>query len=239
MDNLIKDFQVNCENCSLDAICLPRGLSRQEVEELSDVVKNDAVLQRGEYIYHQGDVFKGIMAIKSGSAKLVTNDDRGNEHILNVLLPGELIGFDGLNQNKHNCSAIALEVMGFCEIPADMFDDLCLKVPGIARELFKHSSETLNESQDLIVSSKRAAEEKLAMFLMSLSDRLKNRGFSPLAFNLPLTRQEMGDHLGLTLETVSRMLQQLQNNGLIEVQKKQIKIKDLQGLRNIYFSKTN
>ena len=233
LDKLLKDFHVSCINCNLDAICLPRGLSQQEVEDLSVVVKNSAVLQQGEYIYRQGDDFKGIIAIKSGTAKLVSCDSQGNEHIINVLLPGELVGFDGLNENKHTCSAVALEITSFCELPAEKFDGLCQKVPGIARELFRHSSETINETQNLIISSKKSAEEKLALFLINLSDRLKKRGFSSSQFSIPLTRQEMGNHLGLTLETVSRMLQQLQNSGLIKVQRKNIEIINLDALRNL------
>ena len=233
MDRLIKDFQISCKDCNLDTICLPRGLSRQEVDDLSIVVKNNVVLQRGDYIYRQGDEFKGVIAIKSGSAKLVTNDVQGNEHILNVLLPGELIGFDGVNQDKHNCSAIALETMSYCELPADKFEGLCAQVPAVARELFKHSSETINESQGRIIASRRTAEGKLAMFLINLSDRLKNRGFSSLEFNIPLSRQEIGDHLGLTFETVSRMFNKFQSDGLISVQRKHVEIKDLQGLRDL------
>lgn len=235
MDELYKDFQISCKNCNLDTICLPRGLSQQEIENLSSVIKNNSILQQGEYIYRQGDDFKGIIAIKSGSAKLVTNDTEGNEHILNILLPGELAGFDGLNNNKYNCSAIALDVMTYCELPlpAEKFEALCQQIPSIALELFKHSSESMCDSQNQIVSSKRPAEEKVALFLINLSDRLNKRGFSSLSFNLPLSRQEMGNHLGLTLETVSRMLKHLQNEGLITVQRKHIKINDLNSLRNI------
>lgn len=108
MDRLFKDFQVSCENCNLDAICLPRGLSKQEVKNLSGVIKSNSVLQQGEYIYRQGDRFKGIVAIKSGTAKLVSNDNHGNEHILNMLLPGELTGFDGLNQNKQRVMLLCI-----------------------------------------------------------------------------------------------------------------------------------
>ncbi len=239
MDRLFKDFQISCENCNLDTICLPRGLSEQEVKNLSDVIKNNSVLQQGEYIYRQGDNFKGIVAIKSGTAKLVSNDNHGNEHILNLLLPGELAGFDGLNQSKHSCSAIALEVMNYCELPAEKFDHLCQRVPGIARELFRHSGESINESQNQVITSKQSAEVKLALFLTNLSDRLKKRGFSSLSFNIPLTRQEMGNHLGLTLETVSRMLKHLQNEGLITVQRKHIEINDLKSLQTICSRQTN
>ncbi len=235
MHKPLKDFQVSCSNCNLDAICLPRGLSRQEVDNLSIVVKNNSVLQKGEFIYRQGDSFKSLIAIKSGSAKLVTSDIHGNEHLLNVILPGELIGFDGLYQNKYNCSVIALETTNYCALPSDKFEELYTKIPNAARELFKHSSETINEFQNRIVTNQHSAEEKLAMFLINLSDRLKIRGLSPLEFNLLLTRQEIGEHLGLTLETVSRMLKQFQDKGLISVQRKHIQIQDLSALRNIFF----
>lgn len=236
MDELFKDFQISCKNCNFDTICLPRGLSQQEIENLSSLIKNNSILQQGEYIYRQGDKFKGIVAIKSGAAKLVANDTEGNEHILNILLPGELVGFDGLNKNKYNCSVIALDVMTYCELPlsAEKFEALCQQIPSIAHELFKHSSESICESQNQFVSNKQPAEEKVALFLINLSDRLNKRGFSSLSFNLPLSRQEMGNHLGLTLETVSRMLKHLQNEGLITVQRKQIKINNLNSLRNIY-----
>jgi len=233
LDKLIKDFQVSCSNCNLDTICLPRGLSLQEVENLSIVIKNSAALQKGEYIYHQGDAFRGIIAIKSGTAKLISCDNQGNEHIINVLLPGELVGFDGLNQNIHTCSVVALEVMAFCELPFEKLDDLCQKIPSIPKELFRHSSETINETQNLLISSKKSAEEKLALFLINLSDRLKKRGFSSSKFSIPLSRQEMGNHLGLTLETVSRILQQIQKSGIIKVQRKNIEIIDLKALRNL------
>ncbi len=234
MSRLIKDFQISCENCNLDAICLPRGLSQKEVEDLSIVVKRHGMIQKGEYIYRQGDEFNCIVAIKSGSAKLVANDVQGNEYILNVLLPGELIGFDGLYHSQYNSSAVALEATSFCELPADQLETLCMKVPSIFRELFKHSSEAINDTQNQLINSKCTAEEKLAIFLTGLSDRLKKRGFSSLQFNIPLTRQEMGGHLGLTLETVSRMLKQFQNQGLISVKRRYIEIYDLQGLRDIY-----
>ena len=234
MNSLRKDFQDSCKNCKLDAICLPRGLSQQEVEDLSQVVKTNKVLQKGEYIYRQGDVFSRLVAIKSGTAKLVNYDAQGNEHILNVLLPGELVGFDGLYQDKYNCSVIALEQMSYCELPAEKIDDVCSHIPGITRELFKHSSEAINESQNRVVTNKSSAGGKLAIFLISLSDRLKKRGFSSVEFNIPLTRQEMGDHLGLTFETVSRTLQLLQDKGFIRVQRKFIEIKDLTGLRDVF-----
>ncbi|MCK5888714.1 MAG: helix-turn-helix domain-containing protein [Methylococcales bacterium] len=233
MSQSFKDFQVSCNNCNLDTICLPRGLSGEETESLNSVVKNNSTLQRGEYIYRQGDSFKGIIAIKSGTAKQITSDSDGHEHILDVLLPGEIAGFDGLNKKKYNCSVVALEQMSYCELPSENFDILCQEAPTIAREFFKHYSECIGGLQDQIISSKRPADEKLALFLINLSERLNRLGFSSMSFTLPLTRQEMGNHLGMTLETVSRMLQHFQNEGLIKVQRKYIEIKDIDSLKSL------
>ncbi|WP_150048180.1 MULTISPECIES: helix-turn-helix domain-containing protein [Methylomonas] len=225
--------QVICGNCSLDNICLPRGLTQAEIDNISKVVKAKKTLQRGDFIYREGDSFKGILAVKSGSAKLIANDSHGNEHILNILLPGELLGFDGLSTQRHGCAAVALETMTFCVLPADSLDQLFQKLPGLTRELFRHSGEKMEEDKNLLVLSKRPAEERLAYFLLSLSERLKRRGFSSSEFKLSLTRQEIGNHLGLALETVSRLLKKFQDEGLIVVQNRFIQITDQALLKNL------
>lgn len=225
--------QVSCTNCSLDNICLPRGLSQAEVDNISKVVKARKTLQRGDYIYREGDRFRGILAIKSGSAKLVANDQQGNEHILNILLPGELLGFDGLSDDKHGCAAIALETMTFCMMPSEQMDQLFQQLPSLTRELFRHTGEKVLQDRNQLVLSKRPAEERLAYFLLNLSERLHKRGFSSSDFKLTLTRQEIGNHLGLALETVSRLLKKFQDEQLIRVDNRFIHIKDQNALKNL------
>ncbi len=225
---------VSCNNCSLDKICFPRGLSQDEINHISQIIKPKKTLQKGDYIFRENGEFKGVLAIRSGSSKVVTNDHHGNEHILNVLLPGELLGFDGLSDGKYHRSAIALETLSFCELPAQNMNDLFKNVPALTKELFRHSSEKMNLDKDFIILSKRPAEEKLAFFLISLSDRLKKRGFSASEFTLSLTRQEIGNHLGLALETVSRLFNRFQKDDLITVNSKQIKIKDISKLRAVF-----
>jgi len=231
---LMKSSHVTCNNCSLDNICFPRGLSTDEINHISKIIKPKKTLQRGEYIFREGDNFRGVLAIKSGTAKLVSDDHHGNEHILNVLLPGELLGFDGLHNDKYRCSAIALDTLSFCELPALSMDSLFKNVPTLTKELFRHSSEKMNENKDFIILTKRPAEERLAFFLISLSDRLKKRGFSASEFTLSLTRQEIGNHLGLALETVSRLFKKFDQDQLISVKSKQIKINDITRLRAIF-----
>jgi CRP/FNR family transcriptional regulator len=213
-------------------MCIPRGLSQQGVNTLSGVVKQKLILHQDDFIYRQGDDFKGIFAIQSGMAKLITDDLTGNEHILSILLPGELLGFDGLN-DTHSCSAIALNTVHFCELPKDRIDDLCRQVPNLTRELFRHSSDILKESQARVINTKLSGEQKMAAFLLDLSKRLKQRGFSESEFRLPLTRNEIGNHLGLAIETVSRLLKQLQQKKVVAIQQKEVQILDFPELKRI------
>jgi CRP/FNR family transcriptional regulator len=227
-------LQVTCQNCSLTSLCIPRGLSREDIERISRIVARKKTLQRGEHLFREGDKFRGVIAIKGGTAKTVIYDSYGGEYITGFLLPGELLGFDALATNHHKCSAIALETLSYCELPADQLDQLCDEVPNLLRELFRHASSKLDEETDQVIINKRAAEERVAMFILNLSDRLKKRGFSPVDFRLTLTRQEIGNFLGLALETVSRTLRNLEDSGLITVHHKHIQILDLGALRARY-----
>jgi CRP/FNR family transcriptional regulator len=229
--------KVICGNCSLDNICIPRGLKATEIDNISQVVKAKKTLQRGDFLYRQGDSFRGILAIKSGSAKLVASDLHGNEHILSILLPGELLGFDGLSDGSHQCSAIALETCSFCLLPADSIDEMFLRIPGLARELFRHTGDKVNNDNQQRVLNKRPAEERLAFFLIDLSNRLHHRGFSAHAFRLSMTRQEIGNHLGLALETVSRLLKKFQQQQLIIIKNKSVTLLDIEGLKTILHPK--
>ena len=225
--------QVSCDHCSLNTICFPRGLTRDEISELSALINVRKTLRRGDSICRQGSQFRGIFAIKSGVAKLIADDRFGNEHILRVLLPGELLGFDGLYDHKYHCSAVALDRLSYCELSANSMNDLFQNHPTLTRELFRHSSEKIKQDRELIVLSTRSAEEKMAFFLIDLSDRMKKRGFSSAEFTLSLTRQEIGDHLGLAMETVSRLLKKFQQQGLIVVNSKVIEITNISGLRSV------
>jgi CRP/FNR family transcriptional regulator len=214
-------------------------LSKKEIDILDQVIKRKKTLQRGDYLLREGDEFKSILAIKSGTAKLIATDTHGNEHILNILLPGELLGFDGIHKSHHSCSVIALETLSFCELPVSNWDELADIAPGLMRELLLHAGEKMDEDHNKIILSKRPADERLAYFLLNLSNRYKRRGFSTVEFTLTLSRQELANHLGLALETVSRLLKKFQETGLIAVKNKHIQIKDMSALQNLQGIKTS
>lgn len=222
--------KVACGDCNLTRICIPSGMDTDEVQSISHVVKRNRALRKGEVIYRAGERFTGIFALKSGSAKLIHTDAMGRESIIAVLLPGELIGFDGLYSGKHRCAMVALETSSYCELPAHDLEQLGQKVPSIQQVILQRTGEQFDLSIERLAASQRPAEERLAGFLLDLSGRYRTRGFSSEAFHLSLTRQEIGNHLGLALETVSRLLGRFESAEVIQVKGKWIHILDMDGL---------
>lgn len=223
--------KVACGDCNLTRICIPSGMEEAEIQCLSHVVKRNRTLRKGEVIYRAGERFTGIYALKSGSAKLIHTDAVGRESIIAVLLPGELVGFDGLYSGKHRCTLIALETSSYCELPAHDLDQLGQKVPSIQQVILQRTGEQFDLSIERLAASQRPAEERLAGFLLDLANRYRTRGFSSEAFHLSLTRQEIGNHLGLALETVSRMLGRFESSEMIQVKGKLIQILDMDQLK--------
>lgn len=233
MSEIKHRLQVTCQECGLSELCIPRGLGQQDIERIGKIVGRKKTLQKGDYLYRQGDSFRGILAIKSGTAKLVAIDIHGNEFVAGYLLPGELMGFDGLANNRHEYSAVALESVSYCQMHADELDRLCREVPNLLRELFRHAGKSLSAETGRNMLSRRSAEERVAGFLLDLSDRLCQRGFSGTEIKLSLTRNEIGNYLGLALETVSRILNNFETQGLITVKTKHIGITDKDKLRTL------
>lgn len=227
----INKFKVSCSNCSLVELCLPRGLQLDEMDELERIIRRARPLQRGEYLYHLGEQFQNIYAVKSGALKVYKANESGDEQILGFYLPGELLGLDAIETREHICTAIALETSSICAIPFSRLEELSLKLPGLQHQLHRLMSRELSsENRSLMLLGKRSAEEKIATFLVNLSTRLHMLGYSASEFRLPMSRQEIGNYLGLTVETVSRIFSRLQRENLINIDRKLIKITDNKGL---------
>lgn len=225
--------KVACSDCNLLQICIPSGMQPDDVNQLSNVVRRNRRLDKGEEIYLAGERFTGVFALKSGTAKLVRADASGQESIIAVLLPGELQGFDGLATGRYLCSLVALETISYCELAVHDLEALSQKVPAVQQVLLQRTGEQFDQCIERIALSQSPAEQRLAAFLLDLSRRYRLRGFSAEQFHLSLTRQEIGNHLGLALETVSRLLGKFEAAEHIRVQGKLIHILDSSGLRGV------
>jgi len=230
----LKGLQVACQSCGLHELCLPMGIHPEEMDRLDTIIKRRRPLHRNDFLYHSGDTLTSLYAVRSGSIKTYSLTGDGEEQIIGFHLPGELLGLDAIHDGGHHCSARALETTSICEIPFDDLEALAQEIPGLQHQLFRLMSKELQSDEHfMLVLGKKTSEERLSNFLISLSTRFSQRGFSGTEFNLSMSRNDIANYLGLAVETVSRLFTRFQNAGLIEVNRKLITIKNLEGLNEL------
>ena len=211
---------------------MPKGLDRQQIGGLALLVNRNNIRQRGEAIYHAGSPFRGMIALRSGSAKLVSFDQQGNEFVVAFILPGEIVGFDGLATQLHNCTATALETVNYCHLPSHKIEQLAHNTPSLVHVLLQRSCNELDSQVQKMLINRHSAEKRVANFILNISERLRIRGYSEFEFRLSMSREEIGNHLGIAHETVSRIIQLFQARQIIEVKSKQLRIIDKKELFN-------
>jgi len=230
----ISSIKAACKDCSLRELCLPLGLSDPDISALDKVIRRRRTLKKGELLYRFGDPLRSLYAIRNGSLKTTGLIEDGRAQVTGFYLPGELLGIDAINADKHPCSAEALETSEVCEIPYGALEELAHQVPGLQHQLLRiMSREIVRDEEMLMMLGRMSAEERLASCLMSFSRRLARLGGPSTDFKLSMSRQDLGDYLGLALETVSRLLSRFQEDGLIGVHGRQIVLRDVDRLRSM------
>lgn len=210
------------------------GLTPEDVERLDDIVKRTRPLHRGDYLFRIGDRFRSLYVVKTGSLKTFAPSAEGGEQVLGFHLPGELVGLDAIDKDAHACSARVLETSAICEVPFSRLEELTATIPSLQHQMFRLFSKEIGHDTDmLLLLGKRNAEERLGAFLLSMSRRLAKRGLSATDFYLSMSRHEIGNYLGLAVETVSRLFTRFQDDGLMRVDRKHIELFDLDGLESL------
>jgi len=230
----IEALRVACRNCSLGTLCLPMGLSSDDIEQLDGIVRRARPLHRGDYLFRKGERFRSLFVVKTGSVKTFAPGEDGGEQVLGFHLPGELIGLDAIEKEVHACSAKVLETSAICEVPYHRLTDLSSSIPSLQHQLYRILSKEIRQDIEmLLLLGKRSADERLAAFLLSISKRLGKRGLSPTDFYLSMSRHDIGNYLSLAVETVSRLFTRLQEEGLLKVDRKHVELLDLKAIEAI------
>ncbi len=218
---------IHCHDCSISQLCIPYSLNDNELDQLDHIIERKKPIQKGEALFKAGDELKSLYAIRSGTIKSYTITEQGDEQITGFHLAGDLIGFDAIHRKLHPSFAQALETSMVCEIPYETLDDLSGRMPKLRQQIMRlMSNEIMGDQEMILLLSKKNAEERLAAFLYRLSIRFSERGFSPREFRLSMTRGDIGNYLGLTVETISRLLGRFQKLALINVKGKYVTIID-------------
>lgn len=221
----ISRLRASCAACALSQLCLPAGIDVDELSELERAVQQRRPLRRGQLLFDIGNAFHSLFVVRSGAFKTYSSTEQGELQILGFHLPGEIIGFDALAEDQHQCTAEALEQSSVCEVPFDALNEVSMRVPGLQRQLLRIASRELNmDHQHLSVMGRKQAQERLAIFLRSLSDRNRRLQLHHDDFVLPMSRQDIANYLGLVVETVSRLFTRFEEQGALKVERKRIRI---------------
>jgi CRP/FNR family transcriptional regulator len=221
----------SCSECGLHALCLPHATAGAELDGL---VSHRVRVQRGETLVRRGDPFTSLYSVRSGSCKAVVTTAGGQEQIAGYHIAGDILGVEGIHATRHECTITALEDTEFCVMPYERVSALARD----NRDLHKSvhvvlSREIGRERKMTLLLGTMRAEQRLAAFLLDLADRYRARGYSSCEFVLRMTREEIGSHLGLKLETVSRLFSRFHQDGLIRVQGKEVKLLDRTALQQL------
>lgn len=227
-------LQTQCTTCSLKELCLPIGLNPEEFKQLDAIVKQGRRVKKGEFLFHTGEAFTSLFAIRTGFFKTTINTQDGRDQVTGFFMSGEMMGMDGLGGNAYTCDAVALEDSDVCELPFGQLDELGKYLPRLNLHFFRMMSREIVRDQNvMLLLGNMRAEERLAAFLLNLSDRLHCRGFAAHDFILRMSREEIGSYLGLKLETVSRTLSRFNQEGWINVEHKHIRILQPEALQKM------
>ena len=228
----IPALKAACSACSLRELCLPVGLKKDDLSLLDAAIDRRRVLKAGQHVYRLRDSFEALYAIRSGFFKTYELSSDGHEQINGFHMTGEIMGMDAIGTDRHACSAIALEDCEVCIIPFSRLEELLHDIPSLMHQFHRlMSREIAADHGMMMLLGTMSAEQKLAAFLANLSERLDARGLSPTVLRLSMSREEIGNYLGLKLETVSRMFSKFQEDGLVQVERRNLTVTNLPGLQ--------
>jgi CRP/FNR family transcriptional regulator len=227
----LADRKGHCSSCSLQSICLPTGLGESDTNRLDGIIARRRV-SRDSMLYRMGDPFTHLYAVRLGHFKTHQLSAEGLEQITGFQMTGELLGMDAISTDQHNCYAVALEDSEVCEIPFARLERLFAEIPALLRHFHRTMSQEITRDQYAMLSlGNMLAEQRFAAFLVNLSSRYKARGYSQSSFQLRMSRQEIGNYLGLTIESISRLLSKFKKMSWIAIDKREISLLDLPTLK--------
>lgn len=214
-----------CSSCAFSEVCLAQGLDKPALGELHVLVEHVGPYHAGDHLFREGDDFTAIAAVRAGTVKTYVVDANGREQVLGFFLPGEVIGLNAISQAKYPCNAVALDTTVLCRFSFPKMALLATRLPLLQTQLFRLLSEDIGKAS--LLAGDYSADERLAAFLVSLSRRYEHRGFSARRFHLTMARTDMANYLRLAPETVSRVLRRFQDEGLLQVERRELEIHDM------------
>lgn len=215
----------HCDHCALLPLCKPAQVGIQDFERLADMVLPRRPLERDAVLFRAGEPMRAAFIAQSGAFKTVALNEAGDTQVIGFYMPGELIGLEGLATGRFRAEAVALESAKVCEVPVSALQKVAAQRPEFQSQLMRAMGEGMARHQEhLELLGRKQAQDRIAMFLHGLSERSRGLGLDPLLLHLPMSRADIGSYLSLVIETVSRTLSKFQDDGLIAVKGRQVRL---------------
>lgn len=230
----IASISSSCADCSMHELCLPAVVNNADLDRLESIMSKRIRVERGDSLYRAGDLFTTLYAVRLGHFKTVYSEGPATKQIIGFQMSGEILGMEGIGTARHRCSSIALEDSEVCEIPYARLESLLAELPSLQAHFHRMMSREINrEHQVMLLLGSMSADQRVAAFLLNLSRRYETRGFSPSHFLLRMTREDIGNYLGLTIESVSRVFSRFKKNDWIEGSPRDVKLIDREALERL------
>lgn len=211
-----------CSGCAVGELCIAAGSDDGTLKQLDDLLRIRETIEPGTVVLRRGDPFRGLVAVRAGCFKSAITDREGREQVLGFHLPGELIGLDAVQSKRHRADVVALGGAAMCMLDYHELLSLSSCSRQLQQQLFSLFSGRIANTNwrgtDL------SAEERIAGFMLDVSQRLVERGESGEEFELQMSRSDIGNYLGLATETVSRVVRRLHEQGLLDVRRKRVRL---------------
>ncbi len=220
-----------CCHCGVKAFCLPVGLEKEHMQRLENLNKQTLLLHKGESLFKAGNSFNQLYVVRSGSFKTIKANLDFDDQIISFNYPGEMLGFDAIPQEKHQLEAVALETSSVCKISFSELFMLAAEIPSLQKRLLTLAA--TEQSKKFSIPLNSSAIARISFFLLNLSEGFKRRKLSPVSFHLSMSRHDIANFLGLTVETTSRMFSKLQEKSVITFDKREIEILNLRHLQTL------
>ncbi|MGN2384864.1 helix-turn-helix domain-containing protein [Pseudomonas syringae] len=224
-------LKAECSNCGVRELCLSVGMSLTDTDRLSAIIPQPIKVKKGAALYHAGDPLQSLYAVRFGFFKTTISSQDGRDQLTGFQMSGELLGCDAISNDCHVCDAIALEDSEVCPIRFTHLERLSREMPSLQHNLNRALSKEIVRDHEMLLLGNLNAEERMAAFLLNLSGRMFNRGYSATAFVLRMTREDIGSYLGLRLETICRAIANLRNLRIVSISGRQVEILDLNRLQ--------
>ena len=216
--------EARCSDCELGHFCVAAGSDDSTLARLDDLLEIDAEVPGGTHLVRRGDAFDGLFAVRRGCFKSYSIDREGREQVVRFHFPGELIGLEAVSARRHGVNVVALGEGAVCHFDYSELLSLAACAQALQHQLFRLFSDRLAERA--IRQGEATADERMAAFLLDISERLAARGWDGTRFELSMSRGDIGNYLGLATETVSRVLTRLRSLNIIDVRRKHVHIRE-------------